>query len=302
MDISRLLRDYGIAYVTEGHSHTTEGWVNVHCPFCPGSQDFHLGIHEEGTGCHCWRCGGHSTTAALSRVLRLPEREIRGILQKYRLGRRRTEDPKRIAIFPFKYPAPNSPLSRHYKGYLAHRGFDPEKLETEWNLFQSGPVSRLDGISYNYRIIIPIIWGGEVVSFQARDITGDAPLKYLACPKRREKIHHKHIVYGNQEKARRSPAIIVVEGVTDVWRLGPSSVATFGISFRTEQVLTLAQMNNRFFILFDTDPQAQEQARKLAVKLKTLGKKTEVIRIMDGEDPGSMKQKDADKFVRELLK
>lgn len=298
MDIQRLLRDHNINFITEGNKHCTKGWINVHCPFCRGSKDYHLGIHEDGKSAHCWRCGSLPVIRTLSQLLNLPESQIRAILQKYKIRiHGRIEEPK-ISIFPLRFPKPNSELTAPYKRYLEKRKFDPDKLEREWGLRQTGPVSRLDDISYSHRILIPIYWDGEMVSFQARDITDKSLLKYMACPKRREKIHHKNILYGKQEQWRKYNRLIVVEGVTDVWRLGESSAATFGIEFKMEQVLRLSQAHDQFVILFDEEPQAQKQARKLAVKLKTLGKEVTIEKI-EG-DPGGMDQADADLLVKEL--
>jgi len=302
MDIERLFQDYNIPYATEGNKHCTEGWVNIHCPFCPGSQGFHLGISIDHGGAHCWRCGGHSTIKIISKLLGLPNQSAKKILQKYqsRTARRISREPQ-VSIHPIKFPKPNYPLSAPYKKYLNKRGFDADKLEQQWGLLQTGPVSFLDEISYARRIIIPIMWGGEMVSFQARDITGKSDLKYMACPKKREKIHHKNIVYGKQEILENSDAIIIVEGVTDVWRLGEQAVATFGIEFRMEQVLLLSKFDADFFIVFDDEPQAQKQAKKLSTKLKTLGKRAHIISGIK-DDPGSMNQDEADYFVNDLFK
>ncbi len=301
MDIQRLLHDYNIPFVTEGHKHATPGWINIHCPFCAGEQTYHLGIHENGNGAHCWRCGGHAVPRVLGRILNLPEAKIRAILQKYKINLRRKiiTEPK-VSIFPLRLPKPNSHLTKPYKRYLSNRGFDPEYLEREWGLLQTGPVSFLDGISYNHRVIIPIHWDGEMVSFQARDITDKNERKYMACPQRREKVHHKNILYGKQDCLARSNGIIIVEGVTDVWRLGPAATATFGIKFKMEQVLRLSKLHNRFFIIFDEEPQAQAQARVLATKLKALGKTAQIENIKG--DPGGMKQADANYLVKEVIK
>lgn len=299
MGIEQLLRDQSIPYVTEGHKHSTAGWVNVHCPFCAGSQDYHLGIHEEGAASHCWRCGSHSTVEALSRVLRLPPSEVKRLLGRYRtaIGYKTPTEPK-VSLFPLRFPQPSFPLNGWGHQYLSKRGFDAERVEQEWGLLQTGPVSFLDGISYNHRILIPIYWDRKIVSFNSRDITGKSDRKYLACPMRRESLHHKNILYGKQE--RWGKGIIIVEGPIDVWRLGPSAVATFGTSVKMEQVLQLARHGERFFIVFDNDPQAQDQARALAVKLRTLGKETHIETIVEG-DPGDMKQEDANHFVNELI-
>src|SRR5690606_17185726 len=136
--------------------------------------------------------------------------------------------------------------------------------------------------------------------FQTRDITDKSDKRYLACPSRREAISHKHIVYGKEEKWSKHPALIVVESVVDVWKLGTCAVATFGTSFTMEQVLALTKIHDRFFIVYDNEPQAQQQARKLAVKLKTLGKKV-FIEIVN-TDPGDMKIEDARHFTKILLK
>ncbi len=302
MSIERLFQDYNIPYMTEGNAHCTDGWVNIHCPFCAGSQDYHLGISLEHSGAHCWRCGGHSSIKIISKVLGISDQAARQLLQKYETtASRKTIKEPQVSINPFKYPEPNSQLTSHYKKYLEKRRFDPDKISKQWGLFQTGPASYLDGINYSHRIIIPIIWDIDVVSFQARDITDRSELKYLACPKKREKIHHKHIVYGHQPALQNAESIIIVEGVTDVWRFGYQACATFGIEFKVEQVLQLSKFNARFFIVFDEERTAQNQAKKLATKLKTLGRYAYVISGIQ-EDPGAMVQDDADYFVKDLIK
>lgn len=304
MSIIQLLQDYGVPHTTEGHSHNTEGWVNIHCPFCAGSQDFHLGINlNQPAVSHCWRCGGHSTAAVLARILNITSQDARRLIEKYAgpgaVQVKKVREP-RVSIWPLKFPQPSMRLNTVGKNYLAGRGFDPDKLEEVWKLRQTGPVSFLDKIPYQNRIIIPIYWNGELASFQTRDITGQAERKYLACPMKRERVHHKNILYGKQKKWRQFPALIVVEGVFDVWRLGPCAAATFGTSFKMEQVLELAKAHDRFFIIYDNEHQAQEQAHKLAVKLKALGKKVTIETVPS--DPGDMKQDDADHLIKLLLR
>ena len=304
MRIEKLLQDYGIPYVTESeHHHASAGWINIHCPFCTGSKNFHLGINiYQPMVSHCWRCGGHSTASALSRILNISTEKAKNLIQEHAgptvTIRKKAEEP-RVSIFPIRFPQPFGPLNKAGKKYLEGRGFEPEKLEKRWKLKQTGPVSFLDRIPYSNRILIPIYWGGEMVSFQSRDITGKAQQRYLACPRKREIIHHKHIVYGKEKEWDKYPALIVVEGVTDVWKLGTAAVATFGVSFTMEQVLALSKIHHKFFIVYDNEPQAQQQARKLAVKLKALGKKVFVETV--DTDPGDMKIEDARHFVKTLL-
>jgi hypothetical protein len=306
MGIEKLLQDYGIPYVTESeHHHGTPDWINIHCPFCTGSKNFHLGINiYQPMVSHCWRCGGHSTASVLSRILNISVEKAKNLIQEYAgptgTIRKKAEEP-RVSIFPIKFPQPYfEHLNEAGKKYLEGRGFDPEKLEKRWKLKQTGPISFLDKIQYGNRIIIPIYWRRQLVSFQTRDITEKSNKRYLACPMKREVIQHKHIVYGKEKEWSKYPALIMVEGVVDVWKLGTCAVATFGTSFTMEQVLALSRIHNKFFIVYDNEPQAQQQARKLAVKLKALGKKV-FIETVD-TDPGDMKLYDARHFVKTLLK
>jgi len=301
LGITRLLQDHGIEYAAEGHPHCTDGWVNIHCPFCTGSRDYHLGINiQQPATSHCWRCGGRRTSAVLSRVLNKPEAYTKHLLKQYAgtAGIIRKREEPRIRIYPTRFPHPYAGINKFGKMYLTGRKYNPAKIERIWKVKQTGPVSFLDQISYSNRLIIPIYWNGKMVSFQTRDITGKSDRKYLACPMQRETLHHKNILYSKQQRWCKYNALIVVEGVFDVWRLGPCSVATFGTSFKMEQVLELAKAHERFFIIFDNEKQAQEQARKLSIKLKALGKTVFIEKIES--DPGDMEQDDADHLVKTL--
>ena len=159
------------------------------------------------------------------------------------------------------------------------------------------PISQLDGISYKHRIIAPIYWNEERVSFQGRDATDKHSKKYMACPKDRELIHHKEILYGKQSEWGSTG--ICVEGITDVWRLGTASFATFGIKYTPKQLRLVAKSFERVFILFDPEGTATEQAVKLMNELKFRGLEANTI-LLDS-DPGSMKQEDADYLTKQIL-
>jgi hypothetical protein len=299
MSIKQLFQDYNINYITEGNKHCTEGWINVHCPFCSGNRNYHLGINENGNSANCWRCGTHPITEALGKILNLSPSEVKRLIVTYKTKTSiKIKNEPKISIFPFKFPEPHTKLNSYGKKYLLKRNFDPEYLEKEWGLRQTGPVSFLDGISYANRILIPVKWKGEIVTFQGRDMTEKSERKYLACPQKREKVHHKNIIYGKEEYWSKAKSLVIVEGVTDVWRLGKRAVATFGTSFKMEQVLELSKICDKYFVIFDGETHAQEQARKMATKLKTLGKKV-FIEVIKG-DPGEMKQNEANYLIKNL--
>jgi len=301
--IEPLLQDWKVPFDEKGN-----GWVNIQCPFC-GDTGEHLGIAPNSLNFHCWRCGWHPTYDTLALVLNQPKKEIPRILQQYNLaiGKRSPKTERKVNIHPFKMPLDTGALSLYHKMYLRKRNFSPRKLVKEWGIVGTGPVSFLDKINYSYRIIIPIYWDGQVVSFQGRDISDKSTLKYLACPPAREIISHKDIIYGRQEYWENTRIGIICEGVFDAWRLGPTACATFGMEFSLNQVMTIARSFDRIFTLYDNERQAKKQSKSLASKLKMLGK--EVISVHDifgqhlegYKDPGEMEQDDADALIRDIL-
>lgn len=300
MGAEELLREYDIPMVTGGHKHSTNGWINVDCPFCNGSKDFHLGIHSDLTACHCWRCGKHNIGDALSKILNISKGEIWTIIRRFQDGVKVQAPEAKVSIRPFKFPEPNFPLNKMGKNYLRSRGFDPTYIAEEWGVFQTGPVAKLDRLSYEHRLLIPIEWNGEVVSFQSRDLTNRSKRKYLVCPPEREKINQKQILYGKQAGWRNLSGLIVVEGVADAWRFGEYAAATFGIAYTMDQVLELSKVNDKFIIIYDNESFAQSQARELGVRLRTLGKEVKITTVAD--DPGNMTQREANELIkRELL-
>lgn len=297
INIEKLYRDYHIRYWTSG-KNVAQGWINTQCPFCDDHSN-HLGFSPTGVYV-CWRCGPHPTRKALAKILRMQEEEIGRIVYQYGGTTRRREVPEeavRIGDRKFKFPNMTEPMSRRHRIYLINRKFDPERLEAEWGLLGTGPVSYLDNIDFRHRIIAPIYWDNQIVSFQGRDFTEKSDLRYITCPKNRELVNHKRILYGKQEKWERSG--ICVEGITDVWRFGPRAFATFGIEYTPAQVHQIRKNFRRVFVIFDDEPQAVEQAEKLAVELRFHGINAQRIPIVG--DPGGMDQSDADHLIKELL-
>lgn len=300
MDIIRLFEDYGIAYASEEERHYRPGWVNVPCPFCTGNPGYHLGYDTSTDHFYCWRCGHKHNDTALSKILGVSMREAKGIIRQY--GGLTTTIEKvskvKVRLKSHKLPTGCTELQSNHRKYLEKRGFDCNHLIKTWGLLGTGPLSKLDNIDFKHRIIIPIYWEGKQVSFQSRDITDKHRLRYITCPKERELIHHKHILYGKQEVWGDTG--ICVEGITDVWRFGVNAFATFGIEYTTRQIRVIANTFKRVFVVFDDDPQAVVQADKLVQEL--LFRNVQAERITITGDPGGMKQDEANYLVKTLLK
>ncbi len=88
--------------------------------------------------------------------------------------------------------------------------------------------------------------------------------------------------------------VIVVEGVTDVWRLGKGkAVATFGINFTQRQLNILVKRKfKKIGILFDNGQQAQEQADELKESLNCFNNIEAVkLKLPKGKDPAKLSKK-----------
>lgn len=300
MDIVQLYQDFSVDFVTEGHKHCRPGWVNVECPWCEGNPGYHLSYNLQNDYYLCWRCGWHQTVPTIARLIKLPVREAGSLVKKYGLLISKIIQPRELTQKKeHRLPSNVHPLTAQYFDYLKTRNFDKDRISKIWTLAGTGPVSRLDGIDFKFRLIIPIIWNGQEVSFTARDITGKSPLRYITCPKDREVIEHKHILYGKQEEWGDTG--ICVEGPADVWRMGVNAFATFGIKYTIQQVREMVKAFKRIFVMFDDDPQAQIQAKKLVAELKFRGVDAWHIEIQTYHDPGEMKQEHADHLVNTLL-
>ena len=301
MDIIRLYQDYSVDFKTEGHKHTRSGWVNTECPWCEGNPGYHLGYHLETDHYVCWRCGFHPITSTIGKLLKIPYQDAKILVEQYGLlvVEYRTPLVQVTNKVVHQFPSDVGPLRRNHKRYLESRNFDPDYLEREWNLLGTGPISLLDSINYKHRILIPFFWDYQQVSFDSRDITDKHPAKYMACPKNRELIPHKEILYGKQFKWGTTG--ICVEGPADVWRFGANSFAVSGIKYTPQQVRLIAKTFKRVFVIFDGgEPQADKQGDKLVADLRF--RRIDSYRIGIEGDPGSMYQEDADYLVKSLIK
>ena len=281
MGLLELYQDYSVPFKSEGHKHCRPGWVQTRCPYCTGNPGWHLGYSLEDNYFRCWRCGWHPIIETLALLLQVERQKARSLWREYREAgtghRGRKKNSVRI-VRSKKLKLPHltnktGELKTPHIKYLKSRGFNPNRIVRKWKAMGTGPVSKLDGINYNHRILIPIFWDGKMVSFQTRDITGRSEVKYKACPNDREIVHHRDILYGDWKYCKRRDFAVVVEGVFDVWRVDEINepvVATFGIEYSTKQLLLLSELR-KVQILYDPERAAQKQAKKLQADLRLYG-------------------------------
>ncbi|MBW2309219.1 MAG: hypothetical protein JRG73_20040, partial [Deltaproteobacteria bacterium] len=112
-----------------------------------------------------------------------------------------------------------------------------------------------------------------------------------------EAVPHKTLLYGEELAGH---AIIVVEGPTDAWRIGPGAVATMGLGYSSEQVIRIKNHPVRA-VCFDKSIEAQTVARKLAAALSVFPGQT-FVASLDAADPGSAAQREVCELRRRFLK
>lgn len=256
IDMARLLTDQGIH-----HEENGRGWLVLDCPICddvPGGH--HLGW--SGTVFSCFRCGRLGLWEVLPALFSRGQQECAKIVDRYRGGSGAHLPASGVlrGVLRVKMPHEAAPMTDRHKGYLKRRGFDPARLEREWGLLGTGPT----GI-YAHRIIIPIHdRSGRTVSWQARSISDAAKAKYLSCPDDKAAVPVKDCLYGIEKVP--GDTVVIVEGPTKVWRLGPGAVATMGATVTSRQVKELSSFRRRV-IMFDADDAGRAGTKSLAQRL-----------------------------------
>jgi len=301
-DVVSYLEDLGIDVHDSVEKNVTQGWVNINCPFCGGADpSWHLGIHyEKDNHFNCWICNESGDIIELIQELESVGFQVAlNRLEQYQGEVKREEKPGREyrTILPeyFEYiergkePAP-------VKYYLKLRGFD-------LSICQQYNLGWVPFGEYQMRLIVPVYakrvgnLRAEIVSFQAMDVTGQAETKYLDCPPGRAEIENKHNLYGVDSIGEQ---VILVEGVTDKWRLGRDAVALFTKNWTRQQVNLLYERARRKTVKVLLDLDAIRDGKRLAKELSSLWTDIRFIQLEEGDpaDPAEF----SDELVREVMR
>ncbi|KKL57058.1 hypothetical protein LCGC14_2239220, partial [marine sediment metagenome] len=137
---------------------------------------------------------------------------------------------------------------------------------------------------------------GETVSFVGADVTRQAKVPYKNASESESVIPIKSCLY-NLDNANET--VILVEGITDVWRIGDGSVATFGKKVTDEQVnLLIRKRIKRVYILSDSD--AYYDWKILAERIAPVFNNVELLELNSG-DPENLRG-NALKEIQDLIR
>lgn len=287
MLLTEFLDSHRIPYRTEGE-HSRPGWVQLDCPWCGrDSGKYHLGYSLAQHFVHCWKCGWHRIwDTILELVPDVSRDELRAL---YRPSDGAVVEPR--ARGRYREPKGVEPLGGAHKRYLRGRHFDPQEIECLWGVQGIG----LRG-QPPWRLFIPIVVENEYVAWTSRALQdGDNGPRYRSSSLEHSDIPVKELLYG-VDYCRNE--VIVVEGPTDTWRIGPGAVATLG----TAVTLTQCELLSRFSVVhicFDNSPDAQRSAHKLYRELQGLIE-VDIVRIQ-AKDPGSLKPREVRRLRQQYL-
>lgn len=165
------------------------------------------------------------------------------------------------------------------------RGFDPAYLSHRWGArYCLTPLPEYPHLTN--RLIVPIIYNGKMVSWQARYL-GDA--NWRVVPKfYNQSDSRKNTVLYNFDVAKRYPFVAVNEGYFDTWRIGDAAVAVLGKTVSEAQLRLLISTWKVVLLALDDDAyyESEEAYRRLSTSVTT-------VRIpLPGKDPDQMTQEE----------
>ncbi len=316
MDFERFLRDYSIHFAGPGERHYKGGWVNLPCPFCVGHSGNHLGYSIPGDYFSCFRCGGKAPVKVVQKLLNIKYYQAIELLRKYKGKSRNRANALGIEVkkVAFRMPDDLMPITKSKLAvrYMLEDRKHFSKIDIKWLEKRYGlQATGAEGLFFykdkemdlSYRILAPILFDYEVVTWQTRDIADRNPkVKYIACPEVVESVHHKNILY-NPPDPYEHKMVCLCEGIFDVWKCalaGYPATCFFGVKYTSSQLKAILAYE-KVIVLFDPDAAGNASCKKLRRQLLFAGKDIAFVKKMK-TDPGDMSVKAIQKMLKPLWK
>ena len=175
-----------------------------------------------------------------------------------------------------KLELPTDTLTKAERRYLTSRNFNPKYLHEKYKIAGGGIIG-----PWKYRIIIPLILNGKIVSWTGRSILSDKEIKELNIPRyknlsiEQSVIDPKSILYNLDNCTNRTA--VLTEGAFDVMRLGDDFFCSFGTELKQSQISMIQKRFDKVFIMFDNESEAQDKAKKYGLQLSSIGVEVEIV-------------------------
>ena len=285
-------------------------YYRVNCPCCSDQRqrlyvNHMFAVRTDDGDDHLYLCICHNEGCinTLQKQLRLHNK-----IYPFRYGRCQTPDQITSSPTQVAHPVANQqepvqlpvliPLSEPAAigaaQYLSGRGFDCQEVSTHWNVgyCSSSPES---SPRIHDRLVIPIYAYRQnlltqvpevyLAGWQAREVNPGHPssCKYLSM----KGLRKNQLLYGIPQAIATTGPLIIVEGPTDVWRLGTKAVATFGKTISSHQIALLTQYfyNRPIIVIFDQDASAESEraASQIRSEWRKYGIRTPVTTLSPPE-------------------
>lgn len=297
MNFVKLFNDYNVEYDTR----VNKGWTNVTCPFCD-DKTFNGGFNNAGDYYHCWKCGGHNFKQALARTVNIPFNEVDTLIEQY-AGRNSVLNAlNKKQAKATKLTLPTDTFTPAERKYLKERNFSPKLLHEKYRIVGGGITG-----SWKYRIIIPLVLNGKIVSWTARTILSKQQQQKLKIPRyknlsiEQSVVDPKSVLY-NLDHCEDKIAVLT-EGAFDVIRMGDGFFCSFGTELTQSQISMIKQRFEKVFIMFDNEEEAQAKARKFGLQIASIGVEVELVDCygdFNKNDAGELNEKEVQIIRHEL--
>jgi hypothetical protein len=207
-------------------------------------------------------------------------------------------EPPEITLPPQVLPLTSDDVPKEVMYYLWRRGFNHAYIDEVYGVkYAPEGVELGEHKLFEDRLLIPITRGKKLVAWQTRRLD-DRPkdrFKYITMPG-----FKKNNALYNMDNAWKYTTVVLCEGVTDVWRIGPHAMALFGKTVSPHQLDILKLMWKTWdatcVVALDAD--AKENAHIVTNRLERSGAfKRAVPLLLDQGDPGSYSTEE----IRELI-
>lgn len=294
--ICEILRSIDVQFFTDG-KNVSANTVNIKCPFCPDDPSDHLGIFEGSGLFSCWRCRKKGPLSYLIHVLTgLPRDKCDEMVSDGEVSFERDAEETIRQIINGEIQITKTCGHNEFDGLPQH--FEMITPETKFPLLTAyqkrRDIERSTLIKYGCgicrvgkymnRMIIPVICQGEVVNFQAADLTGMADLKYRGAPGEINNYLYNYDAIGCGGR------MIIVEGILDMWRMEVDTVASFGTHLTDRQKRLILDKNpSELIFLWDEDAYDKiSQFNSDAGFFEPFIDNIRVVLLPEGEDPDSI--------------
>ena len=191
-----------------------------------------------------------------------------------------------------KIPDGVEPMRPVHRRYLGQRRIDPDYAASVWGIMGIGLDRRLP-----WRLFLPVVRGGDTVSWTTRSVKPDATLRYVNAPPGDEAVPAKRCLFGADHVRH---AAVIVEGPLDAVRVGPGAVAVMGTGVSKAQKALLADIPVRT-VCFDNEPKALARGVRLARELAAFPGVTYFTVLETGKDPCECSESEIRQLRKEFL-